>query len=513
MFGGIGKVGADALIGFVDGLKSVSQFLKDNQEQVTKIQTSFGLVFGEIGKVLGGLGDIVAALGLAGTQSGAFATALQSVGIIIAGIRDGVTIISASFAEVGAGILGVISLIADGWAKIIGLVNKSLGDSLQAFADNTKAQADAAHAAVKQVDDDFANGKTAVQEYADNLEKAAAAAKGLNDESKLLAEGSKAIDVSTAATQQLQTNLQALKVDVGTLSGGVSDFAAAGVRSFTQLADNAGASGKQIRAALEGAIDTAKTVADIDALREALIHAAGQGKISGEDLVRAIESIDDAGRKAAGTIDGPLGESLKRLGIQTKGQLNELARQAEDDYRRVTKSAEVSVDGQLAALNKLIAAEKAANNGRVSIELTTQKEILEALKAATEAATAEGFAVRQAARDKADEKDANERLKASEKELAEARKQAAEAATKEQAAAKSKEQGLKDFGGVIAAIINNVENLSSKAAAAFDSAFGIPVKNAQGSLEALQASLKKVNDEIFFNLFGFDSPWLATKGI
>jgi tape measure domain-containing protein len=487
------------LDGVTQGIQGLSDALKSNDAQIALQTLSVTL-----GEVIGILGTLPNAFAGGGEGVGAFTRVVEGAALAVAAVRDGISVTSAGFASLGSVILDATSFILSGLGSVATSFGLTIGGSITELSASIKQQATAASQAAQQTFAEFGNGNSALAQTLEKLsqieEKIKAGTTAAKEIAPALTEAERAANALVLSEEQVTSILKNLKVDASQFGSEFSDSAKASIQGLEKLTQQATVTGAQIRAALENALGDAKTVGDINRIQQALIAAAGQGKISGDDIARSLQSIGDKSIQIAGQIDnGPLGESFKRVGIKSKQELDSLATQAKVDYERIAQSAGVSVDAQIAALKRLIDARQAAT-GQASSELTSQLAALEARKASTEAATAEGFAIRQAARDKADEKDANDRLAESEKALAEAKKKQAEADAVAKEAAKTKKQGLKDFGAVIKDIIDHVESLSSKTAAAFDTSFGLPVKNAQGSVEALQASLKKVNDEMAFNI-------------
>jgi tape measure domain-containing protein len=492
------------LDGVTQGIQGLSDALKSSDAQIALQTLSVTL-----GEVIGILGTLPNAFTSGGEGVGAFTRVVEGAALAVAAVQDGISITSAGFSELGALILSATSSILGGLGTVASTFGLTIGESITKVAASIQEQAVAAESAAKQTFDQFGSGNSALAATLEKLSQIEAKSRDVATASKeigpALSEAERAANALTLSQENVSTILKNLKVDATQFGGEFSDAAKAAIQGLEKLTQQATATGAQIRAALENALGDAKTIGDIDRIREALIKAQDAGKITGAEVTRSLESIQDASIRVAGQIEnGPLIESFKRVGVKSKQELDSIAVQAQVDYERISRSANVSVDAQIAAIKKLIDAQTAAN-GQASSGLTAQLAQLEARKASSEAATAEGFAVRQAARDKEDEKAANERLAESEKALAEAKKKQAEADAVAKDAAKAKEQGLKDFGAVITGIINSVESLSSKTAAAFDSAFGLPVKTAAGSVEALRASLKAVNEEIAFNRSGADA--------
>lgn len=213
---------------------------------------------------------------------------------------------------------------------------------------------------------------------------------------------------------------------------------------------------EQIYEAFSQSVSTAGTVAQLEALRAKLEQLAGQGKIVGGELSAAMDEVSAKLREVAAEPISALSNSFARLGISSKTQLQAVADQAQIDFDRIKNSGNVTTAELETAFIKYAMTVIAANNGIVPSFLK----------------------VRAAALGLTDTLD-----KLSEKEKADY---------------EERKQMVAGIAGVITAIIQGVEQLSTKAFNSFAALTGMAGK-ITSELDGLVAGLRAVNLEMAHN--------------
>lgn len=179
VFSGMGKVLSDAIGGGVALAESLSKWLADNREIVESIKDAFGAAYSAFKQLLGGIGEANKGLSLASTIATGLALAFKAVGLVIAGLNDGIRILSAGVAAVGGVVLdyvakpirGVLLNLREFVAALPGV-----GGTLAAVLDDVvkaiPADGSGPRAFAKGVADDFLAGRTAVAAFSAELKEA-----------------------------------------------------------------------------------------------------------------------------------------------------------------------------------------------------------------------------------------------------------------------------------------------------------------------------------------------------
>ena len=445
-FTALGKEIGSWVDGFTSGLKDASEWLKKNKAYVEETAGSFKLVWDQVRGLLGDLSKLPGAVGEADKQTGALAKTMQVVSVFIGYVRDGVAALKIAFSIFASGAAGLLESLVRGMALLtFGKAKEELlavADSLHAaqkvnFDEATASmgkfasKGEEAGKAIEKLEaevgkagkndgfkllqkdiDDF-NKKVQSGEYTQEQlivsaaalqEKwkgmAASGAVGMADVEAATKKLDGTITVVGKSSTALDEALKTLKVDTGHLGGGVSDFAIASVNAFDKVASSAGSTGSQIRAALEGALENAKFEKDLLAIQTSLVTAAGKGKIFGDELARAIADVEAKARELAGQIEGPLGDSFKRLGIKSAESLRTAADQAKVDYDRIKASGTATALELEKAHQKMADAVKAAFSYATTESLRAleaERNHTAALQVSASAASAKGKALEASA--------------------------------------------------------------------------------------------------------------------
>jgi hypothetical protein len=420
-FTGIGFVVRSVIVEIRDVALAISQFIANNQgafDRITDAVAAFGLAIGE---AVTGVIDLVGSLFQVSGSAGGFdliATALESVNLLIAGARDGISLLGVGFNTVAGLILKAVQGIAIGVGGLVSVFSEDLGDSIFAAADNIGQLGDAALGMASDTVAAFGRGESAVASYGRRLAEAKAESQGFGgsfgDFSQALAEiadkgnvtaeslrklgieGTNAVNNVKAVGDAAQASFSAGKLSAEELiqvqqalsneftvarvaavqveasmkslgvvaAGQASESVNKVTKAFKDLAAVATATQAQLDAGAIKLIDSVKTKADFDAVIQAMqsLEPAGREvsdnvKARFDDLGRSIEALGPG-------IETAVGQSLERLGVKTEQQLEAIAEQASVDFQRAL-SAGVDFKQQEAAFNKYAAASATANNGVV----------------------------------------------------------------------------------------------------------------------------------------------------
>lgn len=293
---------------------------------------------------------------------------------------------------------------------------------VQAFGDIAKKGKDVEEALRKAIPDNFADGgirqiqavgdamaflqKTG-QATADVINKVLAKALDnlTGDQlSRFQVQAERAFGTSAKNAQQLSTILNAslsaalknMGLDAETAGQKISRQFNQLVQSFTAVANNAKATGAQIKGALDVAIQSARTTEELKLLRDTVAGVglnASQARVeferlrdSGTASARQLEEafrkvvlsealtdsllrLDDAIRLSAANIDSALGDSFRRLGVQGKTELGALAAQAKVDFDRILASGQATALGIEEAFRAMAEKVIALNNGIPPFEI------------------------------------------------------------------------------------------------------------------------------------------------
>ena len=188
-----------------------------------------------------------------------------------------------------------------------------------------------------QLETAFKNGKIGAQGFADALKGAARAA------------------------------LQGLGVDADLAGTKISKSFNDAIKLFNALGQNAQVTGKQLKEAFDKLIINAQTKEELELLRKQLEAARAAGAKIGPEFEDSMKRLEDKLRSVRSVLDSALGDSFRRLGIQTKAVLNDIAEQAEIDFNRVKESGLANLDQLKAGFANFAKAALAASGGVLTI--------------------------------------------------------------------------------------------------------------------------------------------------
>lgn len=143
----------------------------------------------------------------------------------------------------------------------------------------------------------------------------------------------------------LASAMDRLKVDAARAG---EAFTASGkdiLATFEAVSSNALATGQQISAAFEQAINGAKTRAEAEALGKAFVALGERGRVGGAAVEVAMLRVRDRVREIDASID-PLADKFAQFGLKSQAALNAAAASAADFYAQVQAGAKAGVYAQ-----------------------------------------------------------------------------------------------------------------------------------------------------------------------
>jgi hypothetical protein len=167
----LGGVLGDAIVGIMDGLKSMSGYLETNKGEVEDIRNNFGLVFDQVKEIAGELLTVVQSLINAGTEGKVLSGAFEVIAKTIAAFRDGVDFIVMAFTKLGAVVMSALAAPIEQAGNALSLFGLETGKVLKSLAGKMKEQADAASQSAGQMWQNFAQGKTHLNALTQEAEK------------------------------------------------------------------------------------------------------------------------------------------------------------------------------------------------------------------------------------------------------------------------------------------------------------------------------------------------------
>lgn len=193
--GYLGESLASAITGSLDLVRQFSSWLKDNRSQVDEIMLSFKLVGTAVGQVVKLVASIVGGVADAGVKTSAFATIIQTVALLIAGLADGVRVIGAAVVGVGAVIvksmLTPLEQFLSVLGKAVGLIDQDAAKAIDTLNAKVKGLSQGGFDLAGDILAPIANGEGAVAKVSADIDKLNAEEKKLADDRKKRAEEEK----------------------------------------------------------------------------------------------------------------------------------------------------------------------------------------------------------------------------------------------------------------------------------------------------------------------------------
>ena len=171
----VGNGVSGAITGSVDLARDLSEYFKDNREQISEMIGSAGLLVDQFLQLVGSALQLFGIVGDLGVRTSAWSVIVQTIAVLIAGVRDGFRAIGAVITWLGSLIIKVVlaplETLTAVLSEVVGLANKeaaaqlknlekqiagvsargfeAAGDLLAPIADGTGAVA----TAIKQIED------------------------------------------------------------------------------------------------------------------------------------------------------------------------------------------------------------------------------------------------------------------------------------------------------------------------------------------------------------------------
>lgn len=168
----------------------------------------------------------------------------------------------------------------------------------------------------------------------------------------------------------LQTTLGAvfrqLGLDADTAGGTVTQYGQKAVEQFKLIATTATVTGTQVRSALEAALNTAKTQADVNLISAAFNQMASAGKISADLVNDGFAAIVRRTVELQNQIPG-IGAAFKTLGVESAASLQLAATSAQASFEQLNAGNATIQDLQQSFLAWAKAAIEAANAANLPV--------------------------------------------------------------------------------------------------------------------------------------------------
>lgn len=242
---------------------------------------------------------------------------------------------------------------------------------------------------------------------ADDLQKVGINAQAAFEMGTLAAKG-----LAFVVDGQLRAALKNLGVDAENVEKDISKSFMEISKNFRLVAENGKASGDQLRAALDVAIDGAKTQKELLLIKDTVDQLGLASGTMGKAIEDSLLRLGDKIRLTAGVLNSALGDSMKRLGVVGKEQLKALADQAVIDFNRI-KASGVAASLEIEAAWRMMAeAVIKANNGIPPISIVLKAVDFNAFDIIVKAAEKASERVKKAIEDAIPLADTTEKLRA-----------------------------------------------------------------------------------------------------
>lgn len=161
----------ELVLSLAKGLASLITIVGDSAESIAALWTVFGELASSIGTALKWIYTFTTELFNAKSGTSAFKLVLESLGLLFAGLADGISILT-STAQIGFGAIramgGDILMML---GKVVGFIDADLGRAITNFGRQVFRSGLAAQEAGKNTLEAFANGESAVSRFSQKLDK------------------------------------------------------------------------------------------------------------------------------------------------------------------------------------------------------------------------------------------------------------------------------------------------------------------------------------------------------
>jgi hypothetical protein len=188
----LGDLFQEAVAGLVQSAKDLSTWFKENRKDVIEMVGAAKALAEQLGGVLKDVVNIAGAANQAQGQFSILKTLVEGIGLIVAVIRDVVSVVAFGLQTVGVfllqGVLGPIQLVLIGIGDAMNYVKKGSGEAVIKVAEDMQKFLDTGHAGADAFLKPLLEGKGAVAQFGDSLLDAKMKAEALGNATKKAAE-------------------------------------------------------------------------------------------------------------------------------------------------------------------------------------------------------------------------------------------------------------------------------------------------------------------------------------
>lgn len=156
---------------FASGIGEMSQSFTTLLQSLVTLSGSLAPTFGGIvdsaGNLVSLISDMATGLVVFLDETNVLLYTLNTAGFLIAGLADGVKLLYGGFLTLAGYVGKFVSVLVTGLGQVIGLVSDDLGDVFKNVAKDIDDMSEESLKSARGIADDFANGKTAVQDFYD----------------------------------------------------------------------------------------------------------------------------------------------------------------------------------------------------------------------------------------------------------------------------------------------------------------------------------------------------------
>lgn len=161
---------------FASGIGEMSQSFTTLLQSLVALGGSLAPTFGGIvdsaGNLVSLISDMATGLVVFLDESNVLRYTLNTAGFLIAGLADGVKFLYGGFLTLAGYVGKFVAVLVTGLGQVIGLVSDDLGDAFKNVAKDIDDMSEESLKSAGKIADDFANGKTAVQDFYNSVTSA-----------------------------------------------------------------------------------------------------------------------------------------------------------------------------------------------------------------------------------------------------------------------------------------------------------------------------------------------------
>lgn len=191
------------------------------------------------------------------------------------------------------------------------------------------------------------------------------------------------VDVGVQAAKSLGVDVSQAANQVSAEFARSADNLSVLIRSLPALAKSGVDTGEVVTRALAKMVDGAKTQAEIDLVVARLQALGKQGQISGAEVAAGLDKARERAKALRQEIEDAkpgiqsLEEAVRRMGVQTRAQLEATAGTFRESWDAIRQSTELTMAEKIKAFARYRDAAVAANDGVESSEVALQRQTLE----------------------------------------------------------------------------------------------------------------------------------------